>query len=84
MGAIILEANLALNEYYHVKNDDEAQIKAKFHIKEAHVCKHLAKIVKQTVLIVGHTKMISWEEMVAELKKVSFKSHHGDYAGEEE
>jgi hypothetical protein len=79
LGAIILEADLPLNSYYKTKSADDGQARARLHIKEPQTCKHIVKLVKQTMLMGSNQKLMSWEDMVSELKAAKFLAYHTDY-----
>jgi hypothetical protein len=79
LGAIILEADLPINSYFKTKNAEDGQARARLHIKQPQTCKHISKIVKQTMLTSNNQKLMSWEGITSELKRAKFQIYHTDY-----
>jgi serine/threonine protein kinase len=84
MGAIILEANMQLDGYFHTADEKDARTKAVLHLKEPKTCKHLARIVRETLIEKKVRLIISWEEMIKELKLAQFKRQGHDLILKEE
>jgi serine/threonine protein kinase len=77
-GAIILEADMILNGYYHCKSELDAYAFATKHIREPKTCKHVVKIIRKTLMTQRGESVIGWEEMVKELKEAQFKRQGHD------
>ena len=69
MGAIILEADMILDGYYHSKDELDSRLKATKHLKEPKTCKHINRIVRKTLMTMRGENIIGWDEMVRELKE---------------
>ena len=76
--AIILEADMILNGYYHCKTELDSYSFATRHIKEAKTCKHVVKIIRRTLMTQRGETVMGWEEMVKELKEAQFKRQGHD------
>ena len=93
MGAIIMEADMQLDQYFNTLEADVSKVKAKAYIKEKNVCKHLVAIVKKTVLAEKKADFISLEELERQVREARFriqkhdkndKQHHTDQQKQEE
>jgi hypothetical protein len=81
MGAIIMEADMPFGAYVHTSEEHVAKVKAGKYVKDAN--KHLATIVKKTILAAKTAELISWEELLSELIKAKFKAQDQDLTEDE-
>ena len=72
MAAIILESDMILEGYYHTRDEQEAKAHAVKYLKEPKTCRHLNKIIRKTIVTSKVESIMSWEEMVKELKQANF------------
>ena len=72
ISAMLLECDLDKDDYLKTKDDKEAKVKVRKHLKKQDICKHLRTIWESTLLRKKNEEMISLDEIVTHLHKVRF------------